>query len=180
MYSDKFIYIHIPKTAGTSIAHSLKEYEKIPFPPHTKLFEYEKKVDTNVFKFASVRNPWCRMLSWYFFDQQNKGPYRDTFENFLKSVNRIISSGNGKIFTSQLSFIRNSERKVDVDYIIRFEKLQEGFDEVCDKLKIPKRQLHKLNPSTRTENYYMYYNPSTKKLVEKMYPQDIEYFKYKF
>ena len=83
----KFLFIHIPKTAGTSIKTELEKYgernhyeekkllglykKKHAFYPHTTASEL---IDTigekplkNIFKFAFVRNPWDRMLSLYTF-----------------------------------------------------------------------------------------------------------------
>ena len=76
---NKFIFFHIPKTAGTSIHVSLKarfnQYQLDPLPPahHIQPKEYlyfnENKKD--FFKFCFVRNPYERVVS-AFLDFQNQ------------------------------------------------------------------------------------------------------------
>ena len=87
--------LHIPKTAGNSVQYALKKYTEdaikyadfdgVKFhkmgitnskitglTKHSLLYEYEKFFDlNNFFKFTCIRNPWDRILSWYFFDNKN-------------------------------------------------------------------------------------------------------------
>lgn len=78
VYNDKFVFIHIPKTAGASLTLALsKNYtletisndrtENKNF--HSTAKDYiDLKLDyKNKFKFSIVRNPWDRATSWYFF-----------------------------------------------------------------------------------------------------------------
>ena len=74
---DKFIYIHIPKTAGCSIELVLKEKFKdattISEDPnwnwptkHDSIIEYDVSMTdplNDYFTFTFVRNPWSRMVS---------------------------------------------------------------------------------------------------------------------
>src|SRR5947208_3465937 len=60
------IFIHIPKTAGSSIALSLfgEQLEHITYRDYQ--IANPRKFD-RYFKFAFVRNPWDRVVSSYFF-----------------------------------------------------------------------------------------------------------------
>ena len=67
-FADEFrcIFIHIPKTAGTSVSETLfgRASRHVPY------FEYERANPwkfRRYFKFAFVRNPWDRLVSTYFF-----------------------------------------------------------------------------------------------------------------
>jgi len=83
--SHKFIFIHINKTAGTSIHAAMKphlderQYGVNIYPgPHAYACQLQRHFGTqfdNAFTFAFVRNPWARMLSLYSFlkDQYRKG-----------------------------------------------------------------------------------------------------------
>jgi chondroitin 4-sulfotransferase 11 len=75
---NKFIFIHIPKTAGTSIKTTLDfvKYRTnhrtlknlINLEPPTGIdWPWQKDGIENYFKFAFVRNPWDRAVSSYFY-----------------------------------------------------------------------------------------------------------------
>src|SRR5690625_2614056 len=62
------IFVHIPKTAGVSVAHSLFE---IKTAYHVRVSKYQiifsQDEYNQYFKFAFVRNPWDRLVSAYRF-----------------------------------------------------------------------------------------------------------------
>ena len=88
---EKFIFVHIPKTAGTSIKFALEQqfvndaeklvlpemrsevYSRLmnkmaPVPPHLSLADSEKLFDIDIRKYRvviSVRNPWERLVSLF-------------------------------------------------------------------------------------------------------------------
>ena len=81
-----FIFIHIPKTAGSSIGDpsykkfrkgSLIQYlgdEDEAYQGHIKAIELKEKVKEpwrDFFKFCFVRNPWDRLVSAYLFYKQS-------------------------------------------------------------------------------------------------------------
>src|SRR5437868_3464466 len=61
------IFVHIPKSAGISIRHSLS----LNLGSHTTLARYRSllppRVFENCFKFTFVRNPWDRLVSAFLF-----------------------------------------------------------------------------------------------------------------
>ncbi len=68
---------------------------------------------------------------------------------------------------------------VDVDYVIRFENLQEDVDEVCDRLEIGR---HRLPHRYRSERGALseYYDDELIELVRRRFRCDIEAFSYEF
>src|SRR5579863_90564 len=66
------IFIHVPKTAGTSIARALFDAPVSAVP----YLEYERANPSKFrryFKFCFVRNPWDRLLSAYFHVREHGG-----------------------------------------------------------------------------------------------------------
>ena len=70
LHDKKIIFVHIPRTGGTSV----EKYFNFKFDhgwkpetaQHLTLEEYDNHYDIkNYFKFTIVRNPWDRLLSWY-------------------------------------------------------------------------------------------------------------------
>src|SRR5215218_4648814 len=75
---EKVLFIHIQKTGGSSIAEALKQ--KIPdvtevFGTHDSALRARAALESEysrLFKFAFVRNPWDRLVSWYMMIQQRE------------------------------------------------------------------------------------------------------------
>jgi len=200
----KFIFIHIPKCAGTSIEHALYSYasdvsgillDSKADESHqkwciqTKNLRNEdlfKSINTynDYFKFTVCRNPYDRLVSAYqYFDLSRR--YK-TFRNFINDTKLFKDVQNTLEEDSYLKtdliyhllpgvyFVRNR-----VDFIGRFENLQEDFNIVCDKIGIPRQKLPHANKRNH-KHYTEYYDDETREIVAEKYAQDIEYFGYKF
>lgn len=184
----KFIFIHVSKTGGTSIEHALNPNIPLDKPSisdttgNTKFIDkhwsakrYQREYPDeykNFFTFAFVRNPWDRMLSNY---------------KFLKLIGRINCSFNEWIINPTWGFgaysyermICDDSNAIIVDYIGKFETLQQDFNTVCDKIGIHQQQLPHTN-KTNHKHYTEYYDEETKQIVAEKYAKDIEYFGYEF
>ena len=77
------------------------------------------------------------------------------------------------------SWISDKQGNLLMDYVMRFESLQEGFSEVCSKLGLPDYQLpHTFK--TNHEHYSSYYSQDAKECVNKHYKKDLHEFNYRF
>jgi len=197
----KFLFVHIPKTAGNSVQNILKNYseDKIvcsaPFQDgverfgvvserygtckHSMLKDYRDglgdEVFEKLFKFTSVRNPWDRLISGYFSPHMGVRAWdKALFKNLVAEVPPITAylSLKGRDDVGLRSF-RN------IDRFIRFESIDDDFKEVCGLIGIPWEPLPIRNKSRR-QQYARYYDAELAELVRNKFRDEIDFFGYKF
>ena len=195
-HKHRFIFIHIPKTGGTSIervfcANANKKNVK---NKHAKFCEF--KNDKNYFSFSFVRNPWDLTVSMYKYMWTSSFSWpvrwRKLHEEFsklsfsdwvnhdyfqgptIRSVDIACQKGSGSL---QYDWIKSKGK--NIDFIGRFESLQEDFDVICDKIGIPHQKLPHVNKS-KHKHYTEYYDDETREIVAQKHARDIEYFGYRF
>lgn len=192
-YNDnKCIFIHIPKSAGQSVGESLFNDRR---PGHWSIRDFEWE-DYSKFisykKFTFVRNPWDRLVSAYnylintskyekdvIFSKNVLSQYTD-FEDFVLHGLRNPDVLAWVHFRTQVSFLKDSKNNINIDYIGRFERINDDFNELCDRFNIdPISSLGKHNASIH-QDYRDYYNEETKKIVFDVYREDVELFGYEF
>lgn len=221
-HEHKFIFIHIPKTAGTSIEKTFGHFEVLTqsVQDHRSVRELEPLqralpncnsienifllakrsrdnirgtinsnwILTNVnqqqfdsyFKFAFVRNPWSRVVSWYKnvlrdpLHQKEHGVKSDcTFDQFLKNHSKQWA------LRSQLFWLKNSRGEIGVDFVGRFERLEQDFSHISRIIGFNDLALPKILDGN-IGDYANYYNHETKNIVQKLYAEEIEVLKYSF
>jgi len=193
-----FLFVHIPKTAGNSIQTALRDYSedqlvalrkeqdgierfglrnpKYNIKKHSTLAEYRDALENeqfrSLYKFSCVRNPWDRMVSYYFTPTQS--PETWDRKKFRKMISKIVSVAD---------YLRLDQDDEDpftnVDYIMRFENLAEDFRTVCGKVGISAATLPRYNRSNR-EHYSKYYDDELRELVRTQFAVEIERFGYTF
>jgi phosphoribosyl 1,2-cyclic phosphodiesterase len=182
-HKHKFVTIDVPKTGTLSITSALRRVvgendftTKMSREMGMRHATYEQCIKKfpsckKYFVFAFVRNPWDRLLSFYYFKKHN-------------AINKITQDMTFKYFVSsnkvhlvdQYSYIDGFG---DFSFVGRFENLQQDFNIVCDKIGIPQQQLPHRN-KTDHKHYTEYYDDETRQMVAERYAKDIEYFGYKF
>ncbi len=189
--NNKVIFVHTPKTAGKGIAKALFKED---FIGHHLLEQY-KKTDVekynSYYKFGFVRNPWDRLVSAYFYLKQgNTGPYGDRFtekylthESFEEFVYDLSKRKDIFLkwvhFIPQFKFVCDENNKVAVDYIGKYETLEEDFKVLRDHFKVSGATLEKFNNS-KHKPYWEYYNKEMVEIVRCVYQDDINIFNYEF
>ena len=197
-----FIFIHIPKTGGSSI-HSMFNYS-VPKPyvdssgrerDHFTALDYKHRIPDyhNYFKFTFVRNPWDKLVSEYLFFKLGtelwKPPHRIidlkklSFKEFIASVQNInfdIQTHYSKShYIPQSDYILDENLDICVDFIGRFESFSRDLQTVYNRINIPLPDIPHVN-KTKHGHYTEYYDEETKQIVAEIYAKDIEYFNYKF
>lgn len=184
----KFIFISPPKCGSVTLNSAFMKYGNVGqiIPEKNGCYNYHDEfgiltkhikmqdidIDiSNYFKFGVTRNPWDRYVSKYFWNKIDSidGEFdRDEFFN-------LISKG---VFKPTMDFFKVNDEFV-MDYIIRFEDIQSGYDDVCEMLNIPNIKLPITN-FTKHDPYWEYYDDITMRLVEEQAGEDIEKFDYRF
>jgi hypothetical protein len=132
------------------------------------------------FKFGFVRNPWDRVVSLYERTEALQMKNQMTFDEF---VDWIQYSSATCIHSSphryQLDWFVDPNGNVLADFIGKFERLDEDWAYVAQKLGITETLPHR-RASFRTRHYTEYYNAKTRELIANKFRVDIERFGYEF
>lgn len=151
----RYVFVHIPKTAGSSISKLIG----IDNPTHLTAMQYRERlgwIKFNLyFRFTVVRNPWDRFLSLYNYARMPKSKYHSSINpeqalygkhqdfDLLKNAsfedcahylieNKLKHSHIWNHWQPQVNWILNKRGKIQVNFIGRFENLDQ------DILKIKK------------------------------------------
>ncbi|MBT5016362.1 sulfotransferase family 2 domain-containing protein [Candidatus Peregrinibacteria bacterium] len=145
---------------------------------------YPKKWDS-YFKFGFVRNPWDVVVSLYSYITQSRKDLHKIWEiDESTSFHDFVMNAKVGYFPQfmflcpQCDFLMDKSNKPIVDFIGRFENLENDFQKVCEKIEVT-AELRKTN-SSKHKPYQDYYDEKTKVKVADIFAKDIEYFKYKF
>ena len=202
-YKKKFIFIHIYKNAGTSITTALTPFAMNKwqrglgrvlskfnislataqqYASHIRAFELIDEMGKDVFKsffsFAIVRNPWDWQVSLYTYALKEPAHHQHDLIKNLGSFDKYIEWRVANEVRFQKDFIYSKDGEQLVDFIGRFERLEEDFQTICSRIGIA-ASLPKLNVSNE-QSYQHYYTDRTMKLVKDAFEPDISIFGYTF
>ncbi|WP_306253734.1 sulfotransferase family 2 domain-containing protein [Parvularcula sp. IMCC14364] len=187
---NRAIFIHLPKTAGTSVSKALD----LPSSRHIPAEEYRKSNPDKFekfFKFAFVRNPYDRLLSSYAFlrdggmnddDAQFARRYVQiypSFEHFLiEGLANCVEIQAWVHFRPQVTFVCDKPGRNLMDFTGRYERLAEDYANVAAHLGRP-GELPFTNNSRRGD-YREVYTPTMIDVVSRLYASDLKIFGYGF
>src|SRR6185503_13683036 len=165
----RFIFVAIPKTGTHSVRRALREHmgprdleqvglfvqRQLPIPelarighghislaqlrPYLKPEEFE-----SFFKFAFVRNPFDRFVSYASFITREVGH----FDRDPQKVMRYFIANppmDHILFRPQHELVTDGKGELLTDYVGRVEQMQESYDTVAAKIGIPTAVLDKVN-----------------------------------
>jgi Sulfotransferase family len=142
---------------------------------HSTLPEYRAALGEEQFralyKFTCVRNPWDRLVSFYF--RPSRGAVAWDRRQFKKLVLKTPS------ITDYPRLADEENPFLNVQRVTRFENLAEDLRDLCADLNIPLQTLPTYNRSDR-DHYSAYYDDELKPLGGKRFAAEMERFGYDF
>jgi len=202
--SKDFLFVHVQKAAGSSIRRLLEpyalhpprtawnklrsrlhlqpDYRRFCFGGHAPLRHAEAVMPARrfdeIFKFAFVRNPWDRLVSWYSYVLQHPEHGRHRRIARLGGFEAFVEYEIRRDKISQLEMLSDSTGRLRVDFVGRFETLHEDFEKIRARLDLEGR-LVPYNVS-RHDAYRSYYTARTRDRVARHWAAEIEAFGYAF
>jgi hypothetical protein len=191
IYTDKVLFIHVPKTCGISLTKVLEEKgldswnrQTTFFFHHDPLFLMQENnvIDKDCFVFSIVRNPFTRAYSLYkHFIKIIKGyniqgddnlPSFEFFLNAIKTKQNIFFTPIAN--TTQSYYLKNKDGNISLSKIYRFENLNELENDF--KITLPR-----INVGNYTKDDYK--NACTENaisMIQEIYHEDFINFNYSF
>jgi hypothetical protein len=200
----RFVFAAIPKTGTHSVRRALREHlaeddleqvglfvsKRFPFAQfegirhgHITLQQIRPCLESDqfaeYFKFAFVRNPFDRFVSYCAFMSRDSGQFAADPAGFMKHVLFQIRPVEHVLYVPQHSFVTDADGSMLADQVGRVEEMQQSYDTICQRLGLPGTTLEKVNGSSRGD-YRQYYDDELVEGVGALYQRDLQLFGYGF
>jgi hypothetical protein len=193
------LFVHIPRTGGTSIETILdmrrprqpvdmtvlhgwitigfQEYSAQHLSCLESLQFIARDLGPKLFKFSFVRNPWERLVSEYHW--QGGADRLGDFSAFVKSAAGIVErrddlEGRNNHLRPQVEFLDHR-----MDFIGRFENFEADLRVLLERIHVGGVQIPHIYQTTR-RYYAEYYDDDSRAIVSRIYRHDIEAYQYAF
>lgn len=204
-HSHRFIFAAVPKTGTHAVRQALREHldggdveqvglfvdKRFPWADlaairhgHLALRQVRPHVGEEAFaayfKFAFVRNPFDRFVSYCAFmlrggDEFQRRP-RDVMRHFLF----VEPPERHVLFQPQAALLVDEDgATLLTDEVGRVEDMQGSYDTICARIGIASRALDRVN-GTQRGDYRQYYDQALIDGVTARYGQDLDLFGYTF
>ena len=192
------VFIHVPKTAGTSVEVALDmqhrknlfEFDPIQnnFKQHWPATQVRKRLGPEkydeMFSFAFVRHPISRMLSEYHYLKRLGSSFvlHQSPDSFIKKIHDIWGMWEfypremRQHIRTQTFMLYNEEGKLMVDFVGKFENLQEDWQHVCDQLGISEEL--PFSQESANKDDWSEFSEESIATIRKLYADDFKNFDY--
>ena len=161
------------------------------FPRHARIIAAREMLPEEffqqLFKFAMVRNPWDLQVSSYHHIRRERPHLLEHIKDFDQFIRWKLDPERPYQFhidtsiQSQLDYLVDLHGKLLVDYIGRYESLQQDFAHICQVIGAPQLRLpHKRKASDRRQDFRSYYSDALAERVGDYFRRDIESLDYRF
>lgn len=195
----KPIFIHIPKCGGTTIRRVFKPRKPI-WEIHGCAQEISDEIGANKFatldKFAIVRNPFNRLVSWFEHHARTdsgRGYYDEGFTNWVEkgcphhfAASPLFGKRTGCKYaaylyapTRQAAFLSVDNRIPSDIEIFKLEEIGDWWKSVAAKFE-SNEELQHFNRNKARKPYESYYNETTRRIASELCAQDLQIFNYEF
>lgn len=200
----RYIFAAIPKTGTHSVRQALREHmgpedieqvglfvdKRFPYADlaqirhgHLGLAQVRPYLGEpqfgEYFKFAFVRNPFDRFVSYCAFMTRANGAFERDPQAVMRDILFRARPMQHILFRPQHELLVDAEGRLLTDYVGRVESMQASYDEACAKIGMPSAPLGRVNGSRRG-GYRDYYDQALIDGVAELYRRDIELFDYRF
>ncbi|MBM7333635.1 sulfotransferase family 2 domain-containing protein [Alloalcanivorax marinus] len=187
---NKCIFIHIPKSAGSSILDRLGKKGKMN-RDHLPWYIYQKANPIKFkrfFKFSFVRNPWDRAYSAFSYlrgggngaSDLKLQALLDRFDGYDDFLINGLNKGllrNHILFIPQSFFVLDANQNPMVDFLGRYENLEEDYKKIAEKLSL-QTDLPYFNRTREKKQKYQC--SESINIIANIYAQDVDVFQYNY
>jgi Sulfotransferase family len=203
-HQHRFIFAAIPKTGTHSVRQALREHlgpddieqvglfvnKRFPFEElaqirhgHLGLQQVRPFVGeaafAEYFKFAFVRNPFDRFVSYCAFMTRENGAFERDPGAVMRRILFEVRPLQHILFQPQYTLLVDDGGRLLADLVGRVEDMQASYDAICARIGIPSAPLGQVN-SSRRGSYRDYYDQVLIDGVAELYRRDLDLFDYQF
>ncbi len=203
-HTHRYIFFAIPKTGTHAVRQALREglgeqdleqvglfvKKRFPFPEfadiqhgHISTRQIRPVLGDKVFgqytKFAFVRNPFDRFVSYCAFMSRGSNVFETEPQRYMKWVVREQKPVDHLLYQPQHAMVTGADGRLEIDIVGRNETMQASYDAICARIGLPTTALERVNAS-RHRPWQEYYDRELVGLVSSQYARDLELFDYRF
>ena len=201
-HKHKFIFFATPKTGTHAVRFALrpllgeKDEEQVglyvnkslPYPAlknishgHISVLQAKAvlpaEVWDNYFKFAFVRNPFDRFVSFGFYMNRTNRSFKKNTTEKLKAILDQPALTNKILFQPQHQLLCDEEGNILMNFVGHYEDFEADFAKICAQCQLSTPILEHFN-ATRHQHFSEYYDEELSKRVAEIYEQDFLIFGY--